>query len=337
MRAFLSGILILMSCCGPALGQSVTEARFLLADLRQWLPGDYDNEPQIFLETGLGLPVDEAHPRLALQMREVGRPDIGADVYLLQMREGGLRGKIVRQRILSFSIDETRRAVAMTTYGVDADDEPEDLTSETTDQAAWTIKPLGWGDNCPFLWRREVSVLRGAYENGTCRMTASADDRPMDLRSVMTLGPEELLALEEGFHPDGSRRFGRVDQVPNRFFKTRRFECFLVSQENGQEPDLWNPVFLHDRGDSTDLRPKLRADGVQPPTWRMRLRRSLWPSRSGRNFTELLSLDLFQLAADGSQDEAGHSAGGWAEGSSARVGFAFPGGSGRCKLAHLES
>ena len=52
------------------MGQSVTEARFVLRDVKRHLPGSYDNEPQIFVESAFGAGEDGNHGWYWLNIEE---------------------------------------------------------------------------------------------------------------------------------------------------------------------------------------------------------------------------------------------------------------------------
>ena len=54
-----------------AAAQSPAETKLELAKLLEWLPGDYDNEPQIFTSTGMGARPEDLPPRRHLVIERV--------------------------------------------------------------------------------------------------------------------------------------------------------------------------------------------------------------------------------------------------------------------------
>jgi hypothetical protein len=142
------------------------------------------------------------------------------------------------------------------------------------------------------------------------------------------LGPDQLWFVEA--FPEGDSGRAVVDPVPTRFYKTRQFECFAAVQKRDGTPDSHIPLYLHDRGGTVHIRTR----EPEPQDVTLLLRRALWPSRSGNNFTELLLIYLYD---DAKPEKL--IANGWTTPGAGRVGFGAADETGeaqragaRCKL-----
>ena len=270
----------LLSSAGTR-AQSVTEARFVLNDIRAWLPGEYDNAAQIFVESAFGAGDEGNHDWLHIEVETVVDSDLGDAVFRVTTSDRGDPGKEAKARLVAFSIDEASRAVRMTRL----------------DRSG---APLESDD---VLWRRGADHVYGTLPRG-------ADGRA-DFR----------LTADELWYDNGQRS----DEVPLRFTKVRYYECFaLVHHRDGSGTTLRNPFRLHD-GDGVYA---FTTDEADPRTIEILLRRSLWTSRSGKNFVPLLQLYVYE---NGDRDEPFANA--WSTADSGRVGFAARGAlSARCKI-----
>ena len=107
--------------------QSVTEAKFVLRDIQQWLPGEYDNAAQVFVESAFGAGEEGNHDWLHIEVETEVNSDLGDAVFRVTTSNRGDPNKEPQTRLLAFAIDEANRAVRMTRYDtqgvpVEADD-----------------------------------------------------------------------------------------------------------------------------------------------------------------------------------------------------------------------
>ena len=118
---------------------------------------------------------------------------------------------------------------------------------------------------------------------------------------------------------------GRADEVPLRLKKVRWFECFIsIIHGGGETRTSINPFTMHDGGDvytlATEEPEPRKIDGL--------LRRSMWTSRSGRNFVPLLQIWVYENG-----DREHPLASSWSDADSGRVGWDARGiGGDRCKV-----
>ncbi len=115
-RVAIGFILLLMSA--SAVAQSVTEARFVLRDIRAWFPGEYDNAAQIFVESAFGAGDEGNHEWLHIEVETLTDSGLGDAVFRVTTSHRGDPDEEATVRLLAFSIDEDHRAVRMSRYDV---------------------------------------------------------------------------------------------------------------------------------------------------------------------------------------------------------------------------
>lgn len=278
--------------------QSATEAKFVMQDIENWLPGMYDNEPQTYLEAAFGVSADGPHTRSYIQIERLADPKGGAAAsFQLNIHEGGKHQPQSRQLLWSFHMTDT--AVAM-------------IQTEATKDEGET------NSTCKLLWRRGQSQVYAEIDE-------TSECGAADIAADMRLSEDALWVL--GHNLVGTRE----DDIHNKYLKANELECFVYAmhdkelmKEGDADRTVINPFYMHNRGDSFTFSTKERT----PRTFTLFMRKSMWASRSGRNFVPLLSLAL-HAGPDTSGPIVGNA---WAEGSSDRVGFDAGGAVGaRCK------
>jgi hypothetical protein len=267
----------------------------------------------VFLEQGLGTAPDGWHPRRHSLIAAIETPELGEHVFYWQERADGKTGPVLRQRLLVISADEQALGLQMALYPLVDPERHIDLQDQPSDVQGRVEVKRDTMTQCMLTWKREIGQLRG-YSNEPCQFMQPNRKPPLPADITWSLSADELWILEgETAEPD---------LFPIKYFKTRHFECYLSIELGEEQRFVENPFFLHDRGDHAVF-----STGVnEPAEARVVLRRSMWPSRSGRNFVELLRVILF---FDNNETPAGM---GWATPESGRVGFGTERAQARCKL-----
>lgn len=149
------------------------------------------------------------------------------------------------------------------------------------------------GGGCRWRWSRLNGLWR-ANPEGACNSAAA---RITD--KTWWLGTDELW-LERRDAP-----------VMIELGRARDYDCFLAIEAPGSKPFARTGLKLHDRGGTI----RLRTDESTPRMLELTLRRGMWPSNSGNNLVELLTVYLQEVGA------ATVIGTGWATPDSHRVGF----------------
>jgi len=304
------------------MAQTVVEAKFVLHYLMERLPGAFDNEPQIYLDGEFGESSDGSQRWEHLEIARLAATELGDNVLHVRTTRRDEPGTLPDQHLLSFEVDEDLRAVRMDIHVVD----PKRLRDGAADAAALAGAVTLVNAGCPVWWRQgPESVLYGSMRDVWC-LTRGRDDESVLKRADWLLTEDELSILDGSREAASRARItGRLDEVPRRFIRTKQYECFIiVDHRDGVGATTINPFTLHDGGG----RFVFETEEERPLEIEVILRRSMWPSRSGRNFVPLLMLWVY---ADGDYETP--LAGAWSKDTSGRVGWEAHGvARGRCKI-----
>lgn len=249
----LALVLFIAVAPSTAFSQSVTEAKFVLRDISNWLPGTYDNAAQIFVETAFGAGDEGNHPWMHLEIESVDGTDLGDSVYRVTTSRRDTPDEPGKTRLLSFSIDEQNRAVSMTRY-----DESGTATGAT-----------------PVLWRRGPdhvygSLPRSADGNVEFRLTDGElyydngqrnDEVPLRLTRVRDYECFALIHHANGdgytiqnpftLHDgDGTYRFETEEETPRTFEILLRRSMWTSRSGNNFVPLL--QLYLYEDGDRSE-------------------------------------------------------------------------------------
>lgn len=308
MKNFARSLFVFASIAGSnaVTAQSETEAIFVLSDIVSQLSGTFDNEPQIFLEQAFDDGQGQLHTRAKLQAKLLDRTDNRTAEFLVYLEE------IELVEIWRFSVSAKLRGVRMLRFAID-------------DIEAWGAATVDVPENepipCEHVWFQGQGNVYGQSVAEMC-----------DEEAYEFILSEDGLWILNRTNDDGRLAPVEPRSIHTKFFRATRMECFVNILHAGQPSDagldgrtLINPIYLHDRGDTFEFETK------EPSSRKfiLKLRRSMWPSRSGRNFVPMLIIYLYQDRI--AQDMIAGSA--WASANSDRVAFDAGGIGARCKNA----
>lgn len=183
-----------------------------------------------------------------------------------------------------------------------------ELSVDPADRSVRMSVAVGDARRCVLRWTRHLDSFVGVPEAG-CESAA------LGLAGDLRLGRDELW-IDQPSAP-----------VANKLYRAANFNCFIALRLRNGEPQAITGLATHDRGGTILI--ATRDEPARKLT--LLLRRGLWPSNSGNNFVQLLSVYLYE---NGKRNALGN---GWATPESGRVGFGvgdeLPGGqnySARC-------
>jgi hypothetical protein len=317
-RLILPFLLMAVVASSPAFAQSETEARFVLQDIKNWLPATYDNVSQLLLETDFGSGSEGNHPWLHLEIEAAGDTGLGDAVYLVSSQNRDAVEQAPTLKLLAFSVDEPMRAVRMNVY-----DLPAGTVANGDSGAAMAAAAVITDEGCPVYWRQGPGYVYGAMQGGWCR---TENSNPAVLRrSDMSLTQNKFMMYRASKDAgSGELLDGRQDEVPLRFKKAVSYECFaFILHQHDEGMTLFDPFTLNDGGGQFFF----ETDEPTPRKIEVSLRSSMWPSKSGKNFYPNVQISVYQ---DGNKENPIAIA--WAPEDSGRVGWRSPYGGGQCKL-----
>lgn len=315
---------------------SSIELKTALQQLLATLPGEYDSEPQRFFEAEYKTPPNEQHARVYRAFTRIDAPDVGAHVLVGVGYDGDKYGtfKDDEFRVWTLEVDDARHAVRMTPWKFR---NPADYVAIAGDAGKLkglqraALMPATGPSGCTLYWRVLGDQLRGQTEAGECQVAASQGKPALTYSREWLLNQDELWINVAARSASGKLVEGRADQTHWRLGKARSFECFYAYRPGGgAAPNVQNGIRMHDRGDVYQFK---LGDGEGSRDAFIMLIRGMWPSNSGRNYLDLLRLQVFEGRPKDEPDALkliGTSIGSVA---TDRVGFASQSLSARCKLA----
>ena len=337
----LSGVAALaLSVSAPASAtNSAIELKTVLKDLMAQLPGEYDSEPQRFFEAEYKTPKDQQHQRIYRAFTKIEAPDVGANVIVATVHVSDKYSKFdeTEFQVWTLTVDEARKVVRMSPRKFK---EPAKYTAIATDPAKMKgllgaeLIPAKGAAGCDILWRLHGTQLLGRTEPGTCTTVMTRSNTDAVFNWEWLLNDEELWITFDGRDPSGKLIMGRPDQTHWRLGKARNFECFLTYRPKGGEPQVHNGFIMHDRGDLHRLE---LTEGKKTKPVFIELIRGLWPSNSGRNYLDLLRMQVYEGKPEDAPETwklIGNATG---SAETDRAGFTTQDLSGRCKLANAST
>jgi len=251
------------------------EARLQLAQITALLAGRYDNDPQRFYLEGMKRG-KTAPPRLHLEIRRSVKIPNGFDI---EERDGSEHAPIARAGMLTLENDARTRQVVM--------------------------RLTGDGPSCAWRWRKHLASWLGEPADDC----ANAVGSPGIAGKTLWLADDALWLQNVGAAAAATSAAGTVDIV--ELGRANMHECFMAVQARGGEPQIFMGLKTHDRGGTLDIVTKEKA----PRKFTLTLRRGMWPSNSGNNLLELLTLTARE------EGQPVQASSGWATPDSPRVGF----------------
>lgn len=314
---------LLAFCCitmvladNPAFAtNSPIELRTQMAFLLERLTGEFDNAPQKFFEEEYKTPPELVHGRVYRSFVAVPMPKLGPNVLRAEVRYGGKDGRIDPSEALYWivSVDSAKRAIRMSPRSVANPD------------AGLPGGPAG----CDLWWRLQGAQLVGVTDPNECRSVEKKSGRPLRWDWHWVLTDEELWINFGGRHDDGTLAVGRPDQTHWRLGKASMFDCrSALGLTTATAPHEFR---VHDRGGHYAWGYRDANGAEQQAT--VELMRGMWPSNSGRNFLELLRLQVYAGGLNVPEKERILIGGSHASAASDRAGFSNPEISVSCERA----
>ena len=279
----------------PAYDQSPEDLKWVMAKLKDWLPGEWSAFPQVYYERTTRMPEEGAHENWYRTFALIDAPQVSDTVFYGQVNMDGRNGYLLARSQITYEvyIDEARGAVVMNGQPpadsdrfIDLQDNP-DLWDELPDVDQTKL-------NCDFLWRRDgdqlFAVLEGktpdrqTYGPGTCNYMSKAGEAEFFADAEWVLTPETLWIYD--INTMGGQLFiGREDKTHVRLSRARPYAC-KVNDATGERA-----LNANDRGFETTV---TSADGGK---LKLMLLRAEYPSED-TGWTDRLRLWVSDKKSD---------------------------------------
>lgn len=188
-----------------------------LARIDEWLPGTYDNRPQV--DDDIKKNVADIHAPIDLVILPVSLPIVGEHVFYVESRDSMNPRRVIDQRLYSFESSADKKAIAHTQYRFK---EPERWAG--TKRHADVYRSIVPGDlnsnsGCQVKWEFDGERFTGVSSAASCRSPAEAGVGSfLELR--FELVPNELRMSERSIDATGRVLLGRPNDPLFVFRKT---------------------------------------------------------------------------------------------------------------------
>jgi len=188
-----------------------------LARIDEWLPGVYDNRPQV--DSDLAKNATEIHTPIELVMLPVSAQIIGEHVYYMESRDSMNPRRIIDQRIYSFETSADKKAIVQTLYRFKEPDRWAGGKRRADIFRSMVPDDLSSASSCVIKWEFDGLRFNGISSPASCRAPAEAGISTfLELR--FELEPHELRMSERSLDAAGNVLVGRRDDPLFIFRKT---------------------------------------------------------------------------------------------------------------------
>lgn len=210
MRA-LAVVAVFVFGVGDAVAQTALDSE--LSTLLSWVVGEFDNRQQV--ARGENAPLEStldttrAPDLLFPVFARVEATELGRHVIYLQWPTGSPEGRLQRQRIWTFEIDEQRNAVMMSFFTLREPDRWRDahLKPKTALRDITREDVIPYPPACRLPFRRHDDVFIGEIPRGECRIISQQTRTDMTINAKIVIARDQVWYEESGVRQDGSIAF----------------------------------------------------------------------------------------------------------------------------------
>ena len=187
-----------------------------LARIDEWLPGVYDNRPQV--GDDLAKNAADIHAPIDLVILPVSAQIIGKHVFYMESRDSMNPRRVVDQRLYSFESSADKKAIVQTLYRFKEPDRWAGGKRRADIFRSIVPDDLSSASSCVIKWEFDGLRFIGISSPASCRAPAEAGVSSfLELR--FELEPHELRMSERSLDAAGNVLVGRRDDPLFRFRK----------------------------------------------------------------------------------------------------------------------
>jgi len=187
-----------------------------LARIDEWLPGVYDNRPQV--DQDLATTALDIHEPIDLVILPVSAPIIGEHLFYAEARDSMNPRRIVDQRLYSFEASSDKKALSQTLYKFKEPDRWAGGKRRADIFKSIVPDDLSATSGCQIKWEFDGTRFNGASSPASCRAPTEAGVGSfLELR--FELKPDELGMSERSLDAAGNVLLGRRNDPLFRFRK----------------------------------------------------------------------------------------------------------------------
>lgn len=186
-------------------------------DLAKIFPGIWDSDNQAFFEPELKIPKEFRHPRLYAKVVALKDSAIGNNAFMVEYREGGGSGRMLKTRYFTLSPDNKTRSVKQTIFEARPDFKAANFAN---------IKPenLIKLEGCDINYKRRASGFSGDT-SGNCKLFTK-DGKTIRSSEHHDIDANYWEVTDVGIDERGVRVYGNIDNSPTKLRKANTYECW---------------------------------------------------------------------------------------------------------------
>lgn len=207
-------VIIIGSSIYPQDGLAQSSLTEDLDRILSWLPGEYDNHIQVYQEAVDKLPQEKRHRQTHHIFARIAADYIPGELIYAQQSQHYDRDDIYRQRIYSFDIDSSEKAIRLTIY---TPTEPSKLTDchlQPGKLSALSIEDFILKPGCEVYWKWDGRQFNGYLKKHACNYYSERFGKRVYLNETLTLRADALLLDDRAVDIDGNLVFGVDDKGP---------------------------------------------------------------------------------------------------------------------------
>jgi len=257
MRHWVSLIVSALVLAGCATAKPIERTPFddQLALFLDWFSGRYDSAAQVLSDERDGTAEAERNYRRHSIFRQVELPEFGETVVLAHQYRDGDQAKVYRQRLYTFTIDESEAAFRLRVHVPKNADALKGAYRDPSRLIGFVPEDFTVWEGCDLFWQLDDDRFVGRLKPGACRFNSEAFGQEIVLEETLTLMEDQIWFADRGLSLLGEYLFGMRGTTPNISLKVRPFIC-----ENGK-----GSAWLHDQGgESKALDYRIKLDRLNP-------------------------------------------------------------------------
>lgn len=282
-----------------------------MAQLLQWFPGEFDNNQQVVTEreTKAANPHEWIHSHFV----RVTQPQLGDAVFYVEQYLDGDPTKIYRQRLYTFTPDNSAGAIVLRIYSFPDEAVVRGAHLDPSKLNGLQLAQLRALPGCEVSWRFDGKRFTGSMREKACRIVSRTSGKPIFISDDLTLTADEIWISDRAVDEEGKRVFGHPDGIHHKLRRAQRYTCWVAVK--GDAPNAeWQGarnVSTHDQGGRIPLP---AVDG-KPATRYADLAELLYANGQGPRVLRLA------IKEQGVEPSIGY---GWTEPKAARIGVSMP-------------
>lgn len=247
-KLFLFTLLFQSIFCAAQKRVNVNPLNNQLTEIVTLFEGEFDNFQQVYKEKEDK--VAEVHEHIHSIFKKVDLPLLGQNVFYVLQYMDGETTKIYRQRMYSFTKNETEKAIQLDIYSFKTDSLYYYAHNNLTKINGLTMNDLTTTDGCAVYWKKQGEDFIGYMKEKACNFISKRSGKKIFITDSLKLNKDEIWIRDEAYDENGSYVFGHKGKIPHKLKRCRFYKGWLLLQKAGFDDQYHSLRNLrwHDQG-----------------------------------------------------------------------------------------